>query len=199
SGCTMPLRWRGPALPQRSPDGDEHRYEHQRVADAEQRPDSPPRRNLDEARVVASREQHGEADGDDGPAQTRHSVDGEDPRLVAASGAPAKPAGELLARAPAEVRLPCEVDKHVVAVPLEERVEVEEGTKVARERELEDDVAKVARGEKRSHEREGPPDDEIARGPSATDRKPSPARLEPGLGCIDERVGEDQHQLQTGA
>ena len=71
-------------------------------------------------------------------------------------GAPCalQPALELLLRAPPQPRLAQRVDEDVVAVALDERVEVEERADVGREREVEEDVAHGALGQQQRAQRE---------------------------------------------
>ncbi len=97
-------------------------------------------------------------------------------------------------RAAAQVRLAQQVDEDVVAVAVEERVEVEAGAEVGAERELEADVAhRPGRRAAGRRSRTRAPSVDVGRRAGGADRDPPPARLEPRLRGVDERVREDEH------
>src|SRR5829696_8245345 len=110
-----------------------------------------------------------------------------------------EPARELRLGPAPQPRLAQDVDEDLVAVAVDERVEVEEGSDVGREREVEEEVADRAVGEQQAAEREHGAQGEVRRRARRADGDAAVARLEPCLGGVHEGVGEDEQQLEPGA
>ena len=97
---------------------------------------------LEHDRLVAQRHRDREAAPPAPTSRARRASSGRAPASRVGGPRRRQPARELLLRAPPQPRLAQAVDEDVVAVALDERVEVEERADVGRERELEEDVAR---------------------------------------------------------
>src|SRR5690349_1034154 len=187
------------ALGERLGDGDDHGDEE---ADPERDQHGPHHvggRELLHDRLVAQREADRKARHHDEPGGAEDRVAREHGGVTRLGRLAGQPAGELGLGAAAQAGLAEDVDEDLVAVAVDERVEVEEGADVGGEREVEEDVAYRARGQQQAAQREDRPDGEVRHGPGGADRDAPLARLEPGLAGVHERVGEDEQQLQAGA
>ena len=87
----------------------------------------------------------------------------------------------------------------MIAVAVEERVQVEERADVRAERQLEEHVGDRPARSDPAREREQRTERQVARRPGGADHDPMRARLEVRLAGVDERVREDQHQAQPAA
>src|SRR6187200_2878090 len=129
------LRPAAHAIQQRLADDEHDRQEERDPQRAEHDIDRHRRaRDLLHDRHVAQREDDRERAGERGPDEPPDRVAAEHRRVVRAA-LPGQLARELRAGAPAQARLAQHVDEDVVAVALDERVEVEERADVAGERE----------------------------------------------------------------
>src|SRR3954467_3443010 len=140
-------------LPQRLAQHHDHRQEERYPQSAHDAIDDGLGRQFQEDLLVAQRHPDREARGQPGPHQPEHRVAREH-RRVGRGALAAQPPRELLLRPPPQPRLAQPVDEDVVAVALDERVQIEEAADVRREREVEEDVAHSALRQQQAAQRE---------------------------------------------
>ncbi len=132
-----PGRSAGPSTPSRRR---QDRQEHQDVERDQHRPDDARRRDRCHVAVVALRHHDRERGGRERPDERGHGVGREHAGVVGLGFAPGEPRREPVARAAAQPGLAHQVDEDVVAVAVEQRVQVEDRARVGGEGELEPDV-----------------------------------------------------------
>src|SRR5215210_3662231 len=191
SGSAHPFR-------QRPGEDDDHGDEARHPERDQHRPDDVLGREVLHHRLVAKRHADREEAGEEGPGEAEDRVAHEHRGVRCVVALARQLARELVFRAAAQPRLLEHVDEDLVAVAVDERVEVEEPADVGGEGQVEEDVADGAIGEEEAADGEDRADREVRHRTSGGDRHPAAARLEPRLRGIDEGVREDEQQLQAG-
>src|SRR3954451_16850331 len=149
------------AIEQRLGHRHDHGDEERHPEGYQDRPHDIARGELLHDRLVAQREADPEQRHEDRPAEAEHRVAGEHRRVARLGALARQPARELRLRAPPQARLAQDVDEDLVAVAVDERVEVEERAHVGSEREVEEDVADGPDGQHQAAQGEDRPDREV--------------------------------------
>src|SRR5215211_6010022 len=185
-------------LPERPDEHDQHRDEAHDPERDQHGPDHVVGGEVVHDRLVAQRHPDREEPRQQRPPEAEDRVAEQHGGVAGVVALAGELARELRLRAPPQARLLEHVDEDLVAVAVDERVEVEERADVGREGEVEEDVADGAIGEQQAADREHGADREVRHRSRGGDRDPAAARLEPRLRGIDECVWEDDQQLEAG-